>query len=132
MAFSYGAAGSSGSSYPKTSQAILIGGRESRSDANWRQGGRGGRSGKGGTSEGGSGSGGSRERATLIFCGRLAPADFETALKRLEEEIRELEVSVQFETMGQTAGKKAAIPFDEPGFIAAQMFAIAAETDWPE
>ena len=68
--------------------------------------------------------------AALIFCGGLTPADFQTAFKRLEEQSRELEAA-QVETMAGHRRKKAP-PCDEPGFLAAQVFAIAAETGWPE
>jgi len=43
--------------------------------------------------------------AALIFCGGLTPADFQTALKSLEEQSRELEAA-QVETMGDLGGKK--------------------------
>jgi hypothetical protein len=43
--------------------------------------------------------------STLIFCGALTPADFQTAFQRLEEQSRELEAA-QVETMGDIGGKK--------------------------
>ena len=43
--------------------------------------------------------------SSLIFCGGLTPADFQTAFKRLEEQSRELEAA-QVETMGDIGGKK--------------------------
>jgi hypothetical protein len=45
-----------------------------------------------------------RESA-LIFCGGLAPADFQIAFKRLEQQSRELEAA-QVETMKDIGGKK--------------------------
>jgi hypothetical protein len=45
-----------------------------------------------------------RESA-LIFCGDLTPADFQTAIKRLVDQSRELEAA-QVETMGEVGGKK--------------------------
>jgi len=45
-----------------------------------------------------------REEA-LIFCGALAPADFQTAYKRLEEQSKELEAA-QVEPVSGVAGKK--------------------------
>lgn len=50
--------------------------------------------------------------AALIFCGDLTPADFQTALKRLEEQGRELEAA-QVETMGGIGGKKP-LPVTNP------------------
>jgi hypothetical protein len=52
-----------------------------------------------------------RESA-LIFCGSLAPADFQTAFQRLEEQSRELEAT-QVDTMGDIGGKKP-IPATNP------------------
>ncbi len=49
---------------------------------------------------------------TLIFCGGLTPADFQTAFKRLEEQSRELEAA-QVETMGDIGGKKP-LPATDP------------------
>lgn len=46
--------------------------------------------------------------AALIFCGGLTPADFQTAFKRLEEQIRELEAA-QVEPVSGLAGKRPAV-----------------------
>ena len=66
--------------------------------------------------------------AALIFCGQLTPADFQTAFGRMEEQGRELEAA-QAEPVSGRPGK---MHCDEPGYLAAQVFAIAAETGWPE
>jgi hypothetical protein len=42
---------------------------------------------------------------TLIFCGGLTPADFQTAFKRLEEQSKELEAA-QVEPSSELGGKK--------------------------
>ncbi len=68
--------------------------------------------------------------AALIFCGGLSPAGFHIAFKHLGEQSRELEAA-QVDTMADIGAKKAP-PCDEPGFLAAQLFAVAAATDWPE
>ncbi|MCX6876387.1 MAG: hypothetical protein NTW21_21640 [Verrucomicrobia bacterium] len=66
----------------------------------------------------------------LIFCCGLTPGDFQTAFKRLEEQSRELETAQVDPVAG--IGAKKAPPCDEPGFLASQVFAVAAETGWPE
>jgi hypothetical protein len=42
--------------------------------------------------------------AALLFCGALAPADFQTAFRRLEEQSRELETA-QVDPVGGVPGK---------------------------
>ena len=45
------------------------------------------------------------QEATLIFCGALTPADFQTAFQRLEDQSRQLEAA-QVEPLGGVPGKK--------------------------
>ena len=47
--------------------------------------------------------------AALIFCGGLAPADFQTAFKRLEDQSRQLEAA-QVEAVPEPGGKKPLPP----------------------
>ena len=47
--------------------------------------------------------------AALIFCGALAPADFQTAFKRLEDQSRQLEAA-QVEAVPEQGGKKPLPP----------------------
>ena len=47
--------------------------------------------------------------AALIFCGGLAPADFQTAFKRLEDQSRQLEAA-QVEAVAEPGGKKPCPP----------------------
>ncbi len=51
--------------------------------------------------------------ATLIFCGGLTPADFQTAFQRLEEQSRELEAA-QVDPVSGLAGKKPSPPATNP------------------
>ena len=51
--------------------------------------------------------------ATLIFCGDLAPADFQTAFSRLEEQSKQLEAA-QVEPASELGGKKQP-PATSPG-----------------
>ncbi len=50
---------------------------------------------------------------TLIFCGDLAPADFQTAFQRLEEQSKQLEAA-QVEPASELGGKKPS-PATSPG-----------------
>ena len=50
---------------------------------------------------------------TLIFCGELTPADFQTAFQRLEEQSKELEAA-QVEPVSGVGGKKPH-PATSPG-----------------
>ena len=47
--------------------------------------------------------------AALIFCGGLAPADFQTAFKRLEDQSRQLEAA-RVEVVPEPGGKKPIPP----------------------
>lgn len=50
---------------------------------------------------------------TLIFCGELTPADFQTAFQRLEEQSKQLEAA-QVEPASELGGKKPS-PATSPG-----------------
>ena len=70
--------------------------------------------------------------AALIFCGGLAPADFQVAFQPAGGTKPGTGGGTGRARVTVAGRKKAAPPCDEPGFLAAQVFAIAAETGWPE